>query len=425
MFYYAGISSKLGENAHWRSERFPIRPLLGQLILTPGIFGLSLALNIRQSFKLMRYFGFGLIVVVAVSRPLLASGTTAADFLNLGIGPRAIAMGDAQVGLADDVYATYWNPAGLASLRTQEAAFVHTAYVQNISEQYLAYAYPHPRYGTLGVSFTYLNYGTLTGYDAVGQPTGNVNASDLDLGLSYGHHLYFDERYGTALSAGFTGKLIQEHLDTASAKAFAGDLGLLFAPGLKWGEFFNGWKTGLALRNVGSSMTFDQESFALPRTLSAGISYTGNWRDESITLAVDGRQPNEGSRSLGVGLEIWTLQTIVLRTGYTTEGDLGNGFRIGVGLRFKTIQVDYAFASEGPMGTAHRLGLTLRFASPKEDPVYLSQRSFDKGMREFKKDRYPDSLIDFSKALELDPANPQALEMMKQTYEKLKEVAPE
>ena len=33
-------------------------------------------------------------------------------------------------------------------------------------------------------------------------------------------------------------------------------------------------------------MTFDQESFALPRTLAAGLSYTGNWRDESVTLAV-------------------------------------------------------------------------------------------------------------------------------------------
>ena len=41
-------------------------------------------------------------------------------------------------------------------------------------------------------------------------------------------------------------------------------------------------------------------------------------------VAVDGRQPNDGARSLGVGLEIWTLQAFVLRGGYTTDGDLGS-----------------------------------------------------------------------------------------------------
>src|SRR5450631_1540511 len=65
-------------------------------------------------------------------------GTTAANFLKLGIGPRAIAMGNAQVGLANDVYATYWNPAGLARLETPEAGFVQNQYLENISEQYLA-----------------------------------------------------------------------------------------------------------------------------------------------------------------------------------------------------------------------------------------------------------------------------------------------
>src|SRR5437762_1251930 len=64
------------------------------------------------------------------------TGTTAANFLKLGIGPRAIAMGEAQVGLADDVYAAYWNPAGLAPLKVPEAGFVQNQYIQDISEQY-------------------------------------------------------------------------------------------------------------------------------------------------------------------------------------------------------------------------------------------------------------------------------------------------
>jgi hypothetical protein len=368
-----------------------------------------------------------LILALNLAGPLFGSGagTSSAEFLNLGAGPRAIAMGDAQVGLADDVYSTYWNPAGLATLRTQEAAFTQTQYLQNLSEEYMAYALPRTRVGAFGASFTYLGYGSLAGYDASGQPTGSVGASDMDLGLSYSRDLYADERYGTELAAGVTGKWIKEQLDQVSAVAYAGDLGLLFSPGIKWGEFLNGWKAGLALRNVGTGMTFDQESFALPRTLTAGFSYTGSWRDESVTVAVDGREPNDGPRTVGVGLEIWTLQAFVLRGGYTTEGDLGSGLSVGAGIRFKTIQVDYAFGSEGPLGNTQRIGLTLRFAAPKENPVLLAQHSFDRGMREFKKGRYNDSLADFNQTLEVDPTNQDAVEMMKKTYEKLNEPLPQ
>ena len=35
------------------------------------------------------------------------------EFLSLGIGARALAMGNCQVALASDVYSIYWNPAGL------------------------------------------------------------------------------------------------------------------------------------------------------------------------------------------------------------------------------------------------------------------------------------------------------------------------
>src|SRR5438477_9709345 len=99
------------------------------------------------------------------------NGTTAADFLKMGIGPRAIAMGEAQVGLADDVYASYWNPAGLASLKTPEAGFVQNQYVEDISEQYLVYVDPRSKLGAFAGSVTYLNVGKFQGYDAVGQRT--------------------------------------------------------------------------------------------------------------------------------------------------------------------------------------------------------------------------------------------------------------
>ena len=40
-------------------------------------------------------------------------GTTAANFLKVGVGTRAIAMGAAYSAIADDATSVFWNPAGI------------------------------------------------------------------------------------------------------------------------------------------------------------------------------------------------------------------------------------------------------------------------------------------------------------------------
>jgi hypothetical protein len=364
---------------------------------------------------------FGMSTVPASAADI---GTRAAEFLKVGIGPRAVAMADAQVGLADDVYAAYWNPAGLAQLQIQEAGFVQNQYLENISEQYAAYAFPHASWGTFAGSFTFLHIGTFQGYDAAGLPSGSVGASDAALTASYARTYFLDRRMGSGLAVGLTAKYIEERLDSVRAGAYAGDLGVLFIPGKKWGDPLDGWKGGIVMRNLGTPLQFDRESFHLPQSIEAGLSYSGVWRNEVFTLTLDGRQPDAGPRSWGSGLELKTLQVLVARAGYTSEGDLG-GLRLGGGIRFKTMQVDYAYAAAGAFGAAHRIGLTLRFGKMPEDPQYTAQRWYEKGMRNYRRQRYTDALVEFNKALEIDPAHPDALKMMQQAYEDIQTQVPE
>jgi len=382
-------------------------------------FASNLCMNIRW----MCILG----LAVAVSRVADASdaGTSSAQFLKLGIGPRAIAMGEAQVAVADDVYATYWNPAGLARLPTKEAGFVQNQYLQSISQLFAAFAYPTDKLGTFAGSFSYLNYGRFQGYDAGGSPIGSIGANDLDVAASYATSLFYDRSLGSSLSFGVTGKWIQEKLDTVSAKAYAMDGGVLFKPGLRWGGILEGWKAGATIRNLGTELKYDTESFPLPRSLDAGISYTGNIMREGVTWALDVHQPNDGSRSFGTGVEVWTLQTFVLRAGYTSRGDIGNGLRVGAGIRFKTVQVDYAYASAKDLGGTNYIGLTVRFKQVSADPVFLSQKHYDKGMELFRRRRFTEALVEFNKSLELDPQHPDSLKMMKQTYEQIKILTPE
>jgi hypothetical protein len=348
------------------------------------------------------------------------AGTTAANFLQLGAGPRAIGMGEAHVGVADDAYATWWNPAGLVQVENPEVSATYNNYLEKTAQQYIAGALPEGRLGTFGASANVFTYGTIAGADAAGQPTNDVSASDVALAASFAHSIFEDRRKQSHLSFGVTAKWIHEKLDTVSASALAMDAGLHWDAGKSLGEELEGLRAGVVVRNLGSAMKFDTESFALPRTAAAGLALTRLWRGESMTFAVDGEKPQASAGFFSGGLEVWTLRTFVIRGGYTTRGDVGNGLRLGAGIRFQTLEVDYAFANEGDLGSAHRVGVSFQFGKKAPEPLVIAETWYEKGVKDYRRAHYTDALVNFNKALELDPHHPDALEMMKKTYERIK-----
>ena len=69
-----------------------------------------------------------LILLISVSgfpKEPYRVGTTAAPFLEIGIGSSGIALGDAYVASVQDMSAIYWNPAGLAMLKSSEVLFMY------------------------------------------------------------------------------------------------------------------------------------------------------------------------------------------------------------------------------------------------------------------------------------------------------------
>ena len=70
------------------------------------------------------------------------AGTSAAQFLKLGAGAAGAAMAEAQSAAADDVYAAYYNPAGLAQLERPMMGAMHAQYLQGSKYQYGAMALP-------------------------------------------------------------------------------------------------------------------------------------------------------------------------------------------------------------------------------------------------------------------------------------------
>ena len=104
-------------------------------------------------------------------------GTTAAPFLEIPVGARAIGMGGAFVGTSDDVTALYWNPAGVARLNRSEAMFAHAEWIADMKFDYAGVALSLEEFGWIGLSFTSLSMGDML-VRTVDQPEGTGEVFD-------------------------------------------------------------------------------------------------------------------------------------------------------------------------------------------------------------------------------------------------------
>ncbi|MFZ1290043.1 MAG: PorV/PorQ family protein, partial [Melioribacteraceae bacterium] len=185
-----------------------------------------------------------------------------ANFLKIGAGSRASAMGDAFVAMTDDASATYWNPGGLVLVEKNEAMFQSTSWMANTSLYYLAVAVPFGELGTLGANIYSFNSGDME-ETTVQQPDGTgrqFSAGNFSMGLSFARK--FTDRF----SVGFTVKYISENLSRETASAFAFDIGSVFKT-----DILNGMRIGLALSNLGGAMKLGGPDLNVRHDINTGL----------------------------------------------------------------------------------------------------------------------------------------------------------
>lgn len=87
---------------------------------------------------------FGLVFIVLHAKGQLSTPVYSNDFLETGIGARAIGMGNAHIAMAGDVTAAYWNPAGLLNIeKNYQLALMHGEYLAGRSRyNYAGFATP-------------------------------------------------------------------------------------------------------------------------------------------------------------------------------------------------------------------------------------------------------------------------------------------
>ncbi|MFA5780585.1 MAG: hypothetical protein WC947_10690, partial [Elusimicrobiota bacterium] len=105
--------------------------------------------------------------------------------------------------------------------------------------------------------------------------------------------------------------------------------------------------------------------------------------------------------------------------------DTDSGIRFGVGIKGLGMSFDYAYSGFGDLGNSHRFGLTVNFETPTIFAAGIStipdiNKIYQRGVELFNQKRYPESILEFHKIIELDPTNKDALDYMKKANELMK-----
>lgn len=313
-------------------------------------------------------------------------GTTAANFLKIGVGARALGMGEASATLAEDVTALYWNPAGLAQVDNTQFLFNHYDYIADIYLDYGGVAISFGQIGTVGLHFGYLGMPDLE-RTTILEPDGTgemVSASSFTAGLSYARRL--TDRF----HMGGTLKMIRENLWHTSATGFALDLGLTYR------TIFKNIKIGMSISNFGTSMQLSgrdllvmhdidissngnnsninadlkTDEFSLPILFRMGLSANVmrefmHLDDNDLILAVDAVHPNDNFEYMNMGMEYAWHKILFLRGGYRQMflKDAEGGMTFGFGLNLKLFHyhfiMDYAAIDYGRLDRLNKFSLIL------------------------------------------------------------------
>ena len=333
----------------------------------------------------IKFLAIVLVLSTSQVHPQNKVGTTAAAFLGIGAGPRAIGMGSAFTAVASDPSALYWNPAGVSRTGQTEVLFEYTNYFFGISYNYFAGVVALNEDNAIGVSITNLNYGsdvvtTLSAPEGTGQ---TWSASDWAVGVTYSRNL--TDRFSIAGTA----KMIIQKIWRESATGWALDGGVLYITP------FNDMKIGMEIANFGTDMqltgsdlfvSYDSNpsmegnnknipaqyytnSYPLPLFFRVGLSMDvvqlGNHR---LTVAADAIHPSDNLQSVNVGAEYSWGNLIFLRAGYKSlfQPNSQEGLTLGVGFRYQIdthliAKIDYGFEDYGLLKNLQEFSFSIGF----------------------------------------------------------------
>jgi long-subunit fatty acid transport protein len=294
------------------------------------------------------------------------AGISTAQFLKIGVGGRATAMGDAFIAVANDVSSLYWNPAGLVLSEKDEIMFAHNQWVVDIGHEFLGGSYHLSSNDAVGISLSALHMEDMKVTTEV-NPFGTgeyFSFGDIAIGLTYSRKMTDQFSFGATI------RYFEETLDKLKMRGVLVDLGTYYWTGLGSTRF------AVTITNFGNELAPDGEvvlfggrrqkqwqSFSPPTMFRIGFAFEPyETEDHRITTSVQLNHPNDNSENVSTGIEYAWNNMFYLRGGYKFNVDeqnisLGAGFNMDLDLASFTL--DYSFLNFERLGSVHRFSIIL------------------------------------------------------------------
>ncbi len=314
-------------------------------------------------------------------------GKYAGEFLAIGVGGRALAMGSAQVAVVNDVTSGYWNPAGLARLNYPQIALMHEEHFGSlVNYNYAAVAIPYGKDMSFGLSLMRSSIDGIPDtrnalYDANGDGILDIHTGDrLDAtkitefsNADWALYLTFAKRQSENFYWGANVKIIRRDLAEYGATGIGFDIGAVYTPieNLFLGANVQDVTTTLVAWSTGRNEL-------ITPTAKIGAAYSMLFPGGTIMPVVDFDIHFENRKSASTfavgpvsfdahaGFEYKFKNIFAVRAGYNEVKQ----FTVGAGIFLPKLQVDYSFArfsqSEADrLPDTHRISLILTLEQPK------------------------------------------------------------
>ena len=298
-------------------------------------------MRLSRGIRAVGLMAFVLALASGIAAPVWGS-VPASDLPN---EVRALGMGGAFVGLADDEQAARFNPAGLAYLDSGGINAHYESHFGTSNVFSLLGALPH-----FGGGLRFQSLGGIEGRDADDDVTSSFSYTDFALTASNGWSLG-DLGLGTNNLA-FGSRLKFDIASTRDGGGVGGglDLGVLWRSRQPSFLPLDELRAGLALQNAPGTGPFAVKTGLGVRPIS------------ELAIALDFAVPFEFH--LGSEFSIAELPSplsrLDLRAGTFVQGDdLSLTFGLGVGVA--SFRFDYAFVSHPVLPSSHRLALVWTF----------------------------------------------------------------
>ena len=313
------------------------------------------------------------------------------EFMNIGVDAAALGMSNAVTASTNDVNSGYWNPAGLVHLEDSQMSLMHASYFANIAQyDYAAFAMPIDDRSAWGISLIRFGVDDILDTTQLIDSEGNIDYSRINLFSTADYAATFS--YARSLQVpgwqyGVNAKVIRRIIgDFANSWGFGIDVGLQFER--------NNWKYGVMVRDITSTYNvwvindekYEEIANAIPEQnhekpetseitlpkLQMGLAHKWIIRYDYSLLACANlnmrfAQTNDiiSTSSVSIdpalGFEFGFLELAYLRAGvgnFQNVREIDNSERIGfqpnigLGFKYKGIQVDYALTDIGDQSAA-------------------------------------------------------------------------